>query len=468
MAVERELTTSDLAGAADQRPRRRGGPSRMPPTSATVDGAAQVSTAHATADETREPLLAVRPDRAVHDALAGDSGCLRRRAATVGRAGRRSRRRPDAATRGGLRRGTRAARGAVGAGRRRLDRGSARRAPAVSLVLRPPARHVEPAPGAAGQRPEIRPGRPSRRRRGAWHRSPHGVASRACRSSSRSTAARRSPGRSGSAASRGRVVATRRGRQPGLRRRLGDGRHDRRAASSSPREVSPNPHPREHDMLLTAGERISIALLSMAINDLGREAVSFTGSQAGILTDTTHGKARIVEMRSRPRARGARRRPDRDRRRLPGRLLRRGRDDARPRRLRHDRRRARRRPRRRRLRDLHRRRRRLHRRPAHRPRRAQARHRHVRGDARPRRVRREGADAPRGRVRSEPWSAAARSLVVHRGRGHVRRERARVARERDHLRNRPRHVARRKRRSSACPTRPGSRHASSVRSPTPA
>src|SRR3954451_6024311 len=63
-------------------------------------------------------------------------------------------------------------------------------------------------------------------------------------------------------------------------------------------EVSANPHPRERDMLLTAGEQISIALLSMAINDLGRQAVSFTGLQAGILTDTTHGKARIVAMRA--------------------------------------------------------------------------------------------------------------------------------------------------------------------------
>ncbi len=63
------------------------------------------------------------------------------------------------------------------------------------------------------------------------------------------------------------------------------------------RAVSADPHPREQDMLLTAGERISIALVSMAINDLGRDAVSFTGSQAGIVTDTTHGKARIVEMR---------------------------------------------------------------------------------------------------------------------------------------------------------------------------
>ncbi|MDQ4143716.1 MAG: aspartate kinase [Actinomycetota bacterium] len=64
-------------------------------------------------------------------------------------------------------------------------------------------------------------------------------------------------------------------------------------------QISPAPHARELDMLLTAGERISMALLSMAIIDLGREAVSFTGSQAGIVTDTAHGKARIVEVRAR-------------------------------------------------------------------------------------------------------------------------------------------------------------------------
>ena len=63
-------------------------------------------------------------------------------------------------------------------------------------------------------------------------------------------------------------------------------------------QVSELPHPRELDMLLTSGERISMALLSMAINDLGRDAVSFTGSQAGIVTDTRHGKARIVELRA--------------------------------------------------------------------------------------------------------------------------------------------------------------------------
>ncbi len=64
-------------------------------------------------------------------------------------------------------------------------------------------------------------------------------------------------------------------------------------------QITPNPHARELDMLLTAGERISMALLSMAIIELGRDAISFTGSQAGIVTDTTHGKAKIVEVRAR-------------------------------------------------------------------------------------------------------------------------------------------------------------------------
>jgi aspartate kinase len=62
-------------------------------------------------------------------------------------------------------------------------------------------------------------------------------------------------------------------------------------------QVSETPALRELDMLLTAGERISIALLCMAIIDNGQPAVSFTGSQAGIVTDTTHGKAKIVEVK---------------------------------------------------------------------------------------------------------------------------------------------------------------------------
>jgi aspartate kinase len=63
-------------------------------------------------------------------------------------------------------------------------------------------------------------------------------------------------------------------------------------------EVSERPHPREMDMLLSTGERISCALAAMVINDLGHEAISLTGSQAGIVTDTSHTKARIVEVRA--------------------------------------------------------------------------------------------------------------------------------------------------------------------------
>src|SRR5947199_851715 len=63
------------------------------------------------------------------------------------------------------------------------------------------------------------------------------------------------------------------------------------------KEVSPNPDRRELDMLLTAGERISMALLSMAIRELGGDAISFTGSQSGIITNDRHVDARIVEVR---------------------------------------------------------------------------------------------------------------------------------------------------------------------------
>jgi aspartate kinase len=63
-------------------------------------------------------------------------------------------------------------------------------------------------------------------------------------------------------------------------------------------DVSLTPHPREYDMLVSTGERISNALCAMAIHDLGYEAVSFTGSQAGIVTDARHTKAKIVEVRA--------------------------------------------------------------------------------------------------------------------------------------------------------------------------
>src|SRR5204862_116942 len=63
------------------------------------------------------------------------------------------------------------------------------------------------------------------------------------------------------------------------------------------RKVTDDPHRRELDMLLTAGERISMALLGMALHDRGVDAVSFTGSQSGIITDGAHTNARIVEVR---------------------------------------------------------------------------------------------------------------------------------------------------------------------------
>jgi aspartate kinase len=61
-------------------------------------------------------------------------------------------------------------------------------------------------------------------------------------------------------------------------------------------QVTPLPPPRELDMLLTAGERISMALLAMAIAQLGHKAQSFTGSQAGVITDSAHGKAKIIDI----------------------------------------------------------------------------------------------------------------------------------------------------------------------------
>ena len=64
------------------------------------------------------------------------------------------------------------------------------------------------------------------------------------------------------------------------------------------REVSDHPEPREMDMLLSVGERIACSLCAMAINDLGHQAISLTGSQAGIVTDSSHTKARILDVRA--------------------------------------------------------------------------------------------------------------------------------------------------------------------------
>ena len=62
-------------------------------------------------------------------------------------------------------------------------------------------------------------------------------------------------------------------------------------------ELTPIPNPRELDLLLTAGERIAMSLLAIALNAAGTPAVSYTGSQAGIITDTRHGKAKIIDIR---------------------------------------------------------------------------------------------------------------------------------------------------------------------------
>ena len=61
--------------------------------------------------------------------------------------------------------------------------------------------------------------------------------------------------------------------------------------------ITPTPNPRELDLLLTAGERIAMSLLAIAINDAGVPAASYTGSQAGIITDTSHGQAKIIDIR---------------------------------------------------------------------------------------------------------------------------------------------------------------------------
>ena len=63
-------------------------------------------------------------------------------------------------------------------------------------------------------------------------------------------------------------------------------------------EITVDPPHREMDMLLSTGEQISISLLTMALNELGTPAVSLTGTQAGIITESAHGRARILEIRT--------------------------------------------------------------------------------------------------------------------------------------------------------------------------
>jgi hypothetical protein len=97
-------------------------------------------------------------------------------------------------------------------------------------------------------------------------------------------------------------------------------------------DVSPTQPGREIDMLLTTGERVSMALLCMALADRGVDAISFTGSQVGIITDTAHGKAKILEVKG-DRVREALAAGQGVRgRRLPGGVHRQGDHHARPRR----------------------------------------------------------------------------------------------------------------------------------------
>src|SRR5438876_6353561 len=95
----------------------------------------------------------------------------------------------------------------------------------------------------------------------------------------------------------GRLVAAREGgsRVVAVLSAMGDTTDELLALAN---QVSSRPDPRELDMLISVGERISCALAAMAIHDLGHEAISLTGSQAGIVTDTVHTKAKIVEVRA--------------------------------------------------------------------------------------------------------------------------------------------------------------------------
>ena len=193
-------------------------------------------------------------------------------------------------------------------------------------------------------------------------------------------------------------------------------------------------------MLLTSGERISMALLCMAIIDLGVHAVSFTGSQAGHRHRHRPRQGQDPRGQGRPDPRGARRGRGRGRRRVPGRLDRQGHHHARSRRLRHHRGRAGRGARRRGVRDLHRRLGRVHRRPADRARSPQARARLVRRDARDGGHRRPCARAALGRVRAQLRRARPRALELHLGAGHLGRRGGPHHGAGDHLGRHARHL----------------------------
>ncbi len=130
------------------------------------------------------------------------------------------------------------------------------------------------------------------------------------------------------------------------------------------KEITENPPAREMDMLLATGEQVSVALMAMAIGSLGVPAISFTGAQIGLVTDSFHTKARIRNISTERMVQALGRRQDRDRRGFSGGRRALQHHDAGPRRIGHDGGGAGGRAGGGGLRDLHRRRRRLHDRPA--------------------------------------------------------------------------------------------------------
>ena len=217
-------------------------------------------------------------------------------------------------------------------------------------------------------------------------------------------------------------------------------------------------------MLLSTGERTACALVAMAVHDLGHEAVSFTGSQAGILTDSVHTRAKIREITPVRVLEALRRREDRARRGLPGLLARHdGHHHARPRRGRPDGGRARRHARRV-VRDLLRRARRLHA-----PTRASSRTPASSSACRTRRCWRWRLRA-RGCSRSARWSSRAATACRSTPARPSRTSRAPGSRTSPGWRHRSSRPSRTPRtrcssRSAACPTSPAPRRRSSRRSP---
>jgi hypothetical protein len=197
--------------------------------------------------------------------------------------------------------------------------------------------------------------------------------------------------------------------------------------TSLARALCTDPPQREMDMLLATGEQVSIALLAMALHSLGVPAVSMTGPQVGIVTESAHGRARILEVRTERLRRPPGGWPGGGGGGLPGHQQRQWRHprDHHPRawRLRHLRRGPGRRPRRRRLRDLHRCARSAHHRPAQGERGPVDGGGELQRDAGAGQPRRGGAASPRRRDRPQLRRSPGGALQLERGPGHPAHQR---------------------------------------------